>query len=264
MIRIGSSVIVAITVFVLGHSCQAFAPNAVPHSTVKSLSKTSLNLGDTSIFSDPDSARRLFYFWFGGTSGGGGIAVAAFPQMFSRFQKIQELKGIGPTLGGEKLGMSTLLCGLPEDISKADVEKIVNNKMSTEKMVAKGPQDSYFAQKGYLRFEAFEQANPKCNPLALRAVFDAFTTSSATVDPREAQILLDSFRQDTSIINKALISNKLKGYSAIGTLLLLLGIALSTCGDAFSHGWFPDWPGNQNFPIGLVSPGFWTIPQYWT
>ena len=260
MARLYSSVLSIISVALFGLGCEAFAPIA----KTSSLSKTALNVVEANDFlSNPEDARRLFYFWFGGTSGGGGIAVAAFPQMYARAKAVTDLKGLGPTLGGEKIGLPTLLCGLPEDLSKADVEKILKNRMSTETMVAKGPQDSYFAQLGYLRYEAFEKANPKCNPLALRAVFDALTTSSATVDPEEAQALLDSFKDDIGKFKSALITNKLKGYGAIGTLLFLLGIALGTSADAFASGWFPEWPGNNHFPINIVSPGFWTIPQYW-
>ena len=87
-----------------------------------------------------DGARRLFFLWFFGASGGGGIAVGAFPQMYENFQNIQGLKGVGPTQGGEKIGLSPL-CLFPEDLYTKDVEKILNNKMTTEQMVKKGPKD---------------------------------------------------------------------------------------------------------------------------
>lgn len=261
MNRLSASFVVAISILLLGQRCQAFAP--APRSVATpTVSKTSLSLMQASdLLSDPENSRRLFYFWFGGTSGGGGIALAAFPKMYDRFSKVQDLKGVGPTLGGEKLGISTLLCGLPEDLSKADVEKILKNKMTTERMVDRGPQENYFASKGYLTFDAFEKANQKTNPLALRAIFDALTTSSSIADPEDAQSLLDSFRDDTENFKSSLLKSKFRGYSAIGFLLFLLSLAVGTCADAFSHGWFPEWPGT--LPIGLISPGFWTIPDYW-
>ena len=177
--------------------------------------------------------------------------------------RTQGLKGQGPTLGGDKLGISTLLCGLPQDLSSADVDKILRNKKSVEQMVKNGPKDSFWAERGYLRFEAFEAANPNCNPLALRTIFDALTTSTSTVEPDVAQRLLDEFRQDTDTFKNTLLLSKVKGYSAVGFLLFLLGLTATVSAESLAAGWFPDWPGNDNFPIGLVNPGIWTIPDYW-
>ncbi len=87
-----------------------------------------------------DGARKLFFLWFFGASGGGGIAVGAFPGMYDNFRSVLKLKGQGPSLGGEKVGLSPL-CLYPEDLYVKDVEKIVNNKMSVEQMVQKGPKD---------------------------------------------------------------------------------------------------------------------------
>ena len=255
--------------------CNAFAPISplstatssksplqVPNHSSVSSSPTKLNLVPESMSSD--GARGLFFLWFFGASGGGGIAVSAFPQMIQNFKDVQGLKDVGPTLGGPKIGLSPL-CGYPQDLCLADVEKILKNKMSTEDMVKKGPKDSFWAEKGYLRYEAFEQANKKCNPLAIRVVFDALTTSVSTVSPVIAQEALDSFRGEGGIevFKRTLLLEKSKGYSAIAFLLFLLGIAATTCATSLAIGWFPDWPGNDNFPIGLVSPGFWTIPDYW-
>jgi len=103
-----------------------------------------------------DSARRLFFLWFFGGSGGGGIAIGQFPKMYEKFQDLQSLKGQGPTVGGERIGLSPL-CGYPEDLCVGDVQKILSNKMSVEKMVEKGPKDSFWAERGYLRYESFVQ-----------------------------------------------------------------------------------------------------------
>jgi hypothetical protein len=48
--------------------------------------------------------------------------------MYNQVRTIQSLKGQGPTLGGEMLGISPL-AGYPDDICIADVEQIVNNKL---------------------------------------------------------------------------------------------------------------------------------------
>lgn len=175
---------------------------------------------------------------------------------------MRSLKGEGPTLGGEGIGLSPL-CGFPEDLKLADVQKIFNNKMSVERMVKIGPKDSFWAEKGYLRFEAFEAANKNCNPLALRAIFDSLTTSTSTVEPDNAQELLDAYKTDIEVFKSSAISSKVQGYFAIGTLLFLLGIAASVSAQALAQGWFPEWPGNDNFPVGLVDPGLLSIKDYW-
>ncbi len=247
-------------------TCNAFTNQPIrPISTAASrvTKKTSSSQLHLSPEFGVENARRLFYLWFFGASGGGGIAVGAFPQMAKKFQDIQALKGVGPTLGGENIGLPPLLTGYPEDLKLADVQKILNNKMTVEQMVNKGPKDSFWAERGYLRFESFVAANKNCNPLALRAVFDAMTTSVSTVSPVTAQQLLDAFRDDIGLFKRTLLLSKAKGYSAIAFLLFLLGIAAATSADAFASGWFPDWPGLENFPVSLINPGFWTIPEYW-
>lgn len=143
--------------------------------------------------------------------------------------------------------------------------------MTVEQMVKKGPKDSFWAERGYLRYEAFEAANPNCNPLALRAIFDALTTSTSIVEPDVAQELLISFRGDgrgdgiagVELFKWTLLKSKFSGYGAIGFLLFLLGLAAATSAEALAKGWFPEWPGLENFPVGLVDPGVWTIPDYW-
>jgi len=131
--------------------------------------------------------------------------------------------------------------------------------------VKTGPMDSFWAEMGYLRYEAFEKANEGCNPLTIRVVFDSLTTSTSTVEPDTAQDLLDNYRTDGvgEKFKRTLLVSKLGGWSAIGVLVFLLGLTAYVSGEALAKGWFPDWPGNMNFPVGLVSPGVWTIPDYW-
>ena len=203
-------------------------------------------------FMTVDSARRLFFLWFFGGSGGGGIAIGQFPKMYEKFQDLQSLKGQGPTTGGERIGLSPL-CAYPEDLCVGDVQKILSNKMSVEKMVEKGPKDSFWAERGYLRYESFVAANKNCNPLALRAIFDAMTTSGYTVSPIVAQEALDTFRNDLGAFKNSLLFSKLQGYASIVFLLFLLSIAGGTCLSSLQAGWFPDWPGDNLL----------TIPEYW-
>ena len=202
-------------------------------------------------------------------SGQGGVAVALrqFPAQFSKFQQLFSMSAEEPTAGGETIGISPL-CLYPRDLSKADVDKVLNNKLSVEKMVEKGPKVSYMATKGYLCFAAFQEANQNCNPLTTRAVFDALSTGD-NVSPFEAQKMLDEFANDTSPdrskFKSELLRTKLTGFSSIAFLLFLLGpIVGSTCLDALAYGWFPEWPGINNMPWSLLaSPGVWSIPEYW-
>lgn len=246
-------------------------PSSKTTSTSTSTSSTSpsrsspLHLTETDITeiaASSEDARRLFYLWFFGGSGGGGIAVAAFPKMYDRFQTMRSLRDLPPTLGGPTVGLSPL-CGYPRDVTRADLEQILSNPMTVEEMVEKGPKDSFWAEMGYLRYEAFEAANDGANPLTIRAVFDALTTSTSTVEPDTAQELLDGFRADGGKFKSKLLVTKGTGWSAIGVLVFLLGLTAYVSGEALAKGWFPDWPGNMNFPVGLVSPGVWTIPDYW-
>lgn len=250
------------------NQCNGFVtPNLKNNNRVISRSKSSLNIGVNIPDLPSEDARRLFFLWFFGGSGGGGIAIGAFPKMYERFTNIQSLKNAEPSLKGETVGLPYFLLGYPEDLYVKDVEKILNNKMSVERMVATGPKDSFWAEKGYLRIEAFEKANKNCNPLALRAVFDALTTSTSIAEPDKAQALLDSFKKKEDGLEefkKKLIESKFRGWSSIVFLLFLLGLATDVSVQALARGWFPDWPGNANFPLSIVDPGIWTIPQYWT
>ncbi len=255
------------TAFICLQLCNGFvvSPNTSPmrpQRRINGASPSSLSLSEVDLTDAAIDARRLFFLWFFGGSGGGGIALAAFPSMYERFSDMRSLKDLGPTQGGDTIGLSPL-CGYPRDLSRADVEKVLKNRMSVEQMVEKGPKDSFWAEKGYLRFEAFEAANKGCNPLAVRAIFDALTTSTSTVEPDVAQELLDEFKNDTDSFKKALLKSKFSGYSAIGLLLFLLGLATTVSAEALATGWFPEWPGLENFPVSLVDPGIWTIQDYW-
>mmetsp|Transcript_19319 Transcript_19319/g.40736 ORF Transcript_19319/g.40736 Transcript_19319/m.40736 type:complete len:272 (+) Transcript_19319:53-868(+) len=228
---------------------------------------TKLNVLPDSVAS-PDDARAYFYLWFFGGSGGVGVALRQFPQQFDKFQQLFAMSGEGPTAGGDTVGISPL-CLYPRDISKADIDKVLGNKLSVEQMVEKGPKPNYLSENGYLCFQSFAAANKDCNPLTVRAVFDAMSTGDNCA-PNVAQASLDAFASDTSsdraAFKNALLKTKLAGFSSIAFLLFLLGpIVGSTCLESLSMGWFPDWPGNDNLPYSLLfGPGAWTIPQYWT
>lgn len=214
---------------------------------------------------DVEAARTAFFIWFFGASGAAGIARSTFPKMFKQTMYIQSLKGLGPTQGGEMLNISPLT-GYPEDLRLKDVEQILANPLSAAQIVEQHPVDYFLSKKGYLTFEAFKLANPDANPLALRAVFDTFATSTNVCEPDKAQRLLDEYRQDILKFKQNLLFAKIVGFASVFILLFLLGLAdIVAAGHAY-RGWFPDWPGGQNFPwcIFDLETGPWTIPKYWT
>ena len=249
------SIIVSLTI--LGCSCHGFVSTSNSDFSQKKATTTTTNAIPPEIAAEVQDARGQFIFWLFGASGGAGIARSAFPRMYRSVRTIQSLKGSTPTLGGEKLGISPL-CGYPEDLCVMDVQKVVNNKLTVEKIVEKYPvEGSFLTSKGYLAFSAFQQANKGANPLAIRAVFDTFAQSTDITDPRVAQEKLDLYKKDVSELKGALLKSKLTGYSAIFSLLFLLGLADVV---AFSHvkdGFFYYWTledGISNLPkyfIGL-------------
>ena len=178
-----------------------------------------------------DGARKEAFFWFFGASGGAGIARGAFPKMYQNTRFIQSLKGVLPTEGGETVGLSPL-CGYPQDVSKADLAKIVNNPKTIEEIVDENPYpENFLAVKGYLIYDAFVDGNPDCNPLALRAIFDTFSQSTNVVEPTKAQQKIDSYKADPSgeTFKNELLLSKAKGYAAIATLLFLVGHGRRVC-----------------------------------
>lgn len=210
-----------------------------------------------------EKARTDFPLWFFGAAGSGGVARQAIPKLWNEYQEVQKLKGVGPTLGGPTIGLSPL-AGYPEDISIQDLVQIVNNPLSIEQIVQKYPvEDNMFSKKGYLTFPAYQQANEKYNPLAVRAVFDSFQRKA--VNPVEAQECIDEYRTDLTRFKKNLASSNLVVIAALLTLLFLLGLADLATSTDFYYGWFPDWPGGVDFPSKLLTPegSPFAIPDYW-
>ena len=228
---------------------------------------TKINTIPETFTNNYEDARSYFYLWFFGGSGGAGVALRQFPAQFAKFKLLFDTANDEPTLGGETIGISPL-CLYPRDIYKSDLDQVLNNKLSVEKMVEIGPKVNYLSERGYLCYASFVDANKDCNPLTVRAVFDAMSTGD-NVEPLVAQADLDEFANDTSsyrsVFKNRLLKTKLTGYAGIAFLLFLLGpIVGSTCLEALAYGWFPEWPGKDNLPWSLlVGPGFWTIPEYW-
>lgn len=238
-----------------------------PSSLSDTRTKSTLNALPDYATGDIEAARGFFYIWFFGGSGGVGVALRQFPQQYANFKKLSAMSDDGPTLGGPTVGISPF-CLYPRDLSKADIDKVLSNKLTVEEMVKKGPKPNYLSEKGYLCYPSFLDANKGCNPLTVRAIFDALSTGD-NVSPDVAQVKLDKIKQDTSddrsVFKSELLKTKLVGFSSIAFLLFLLGpIVGATCLESLAAGWFPEWPGNGYLPWSLLfGPGFWTIPNYW-
>ena len=274
-------------------SAQKPSPSAVhvlPDSIIETTSQIVSVLPDS--MSSPESARGYFGLWFFGGQGGATVALSRAPAQIAKFKKLYSMSDEGPTLGGETVGVSPI-CLYPRDICKADIDKVLSNKLSVEQMVEKGPKPTYLSENGYLNYASFVDANKGCNPLTVRAVFDSFATSD-NVAPDVAQQAIDEFKADPSgsAFKNGLLKSKLAGWASLAFLAFLLGpIVGSTCLDAGAAGWFPDWPGRcayyyrdslyilqtklcsnlfvalrcpDDMPLSLVvGPGAWTIPEYW-
>eukprot|EP00532_Pseudo-nitzschia_australis_P020040 CAMPEP_0168304488 /NCGR_PEP_ID=MMETSP0142_2-20121227/46896_1 /TAXON_ID=44445 /ORGANISM="Pseudo-nitzschia australis, Strain 10249 10 AB" /LENGTH=266 /DNA_ID=CAMNT_0008255715 /DNA_START=63 /DNA_END=863 /DNA_ORIENTATION=+ len=248
---------------ILCNCCHAFVlnrketnPNLNPNHPPRTISSSSsrLNAIPPEILSNVEGSRVQFFIWFFGSSGGGGIALSAFPRMYGQFQSIQSLKGCEPSLGGDTVWLSPL-CGYPEDLSVKDLEKVVNNKLNIQQIVEKFPiEGNFLSKQGYVTFSAYEQANKGSNPLVIRAVFDSFAQSTDVCDPFVAQDKIDSYKEDIYRINSTLLYSKFTGFVAIGTLLFLLGLAQVVVLGHARDGWFPYWE---------FADGIFNIPDYW-
>ncbi|KAL7460005.1 hypothetical protein ACHAXS_000474, partial [Conticribra weissflogii] len=122
---------------------------------------TTLNALPDYATGDIEAARGFFYIWFFGGSGGVGVALRQFPQQYANFRKLSAMSDDGPTLGGPTVGISPL-CLYPRDLSKADIDKVLSNKLTVEQMVKKGPKPNYLSEKGYLCYASFVDANKGC------------------------------------------------------------------------------------------------------
>mmetsp|Transcript_27861 Transcript_27861/g.55831 ORF Transcript_27861/g.55831 Transcript_27861/m.55831 type:complete len:285 (+) Transcript_27861:94-948(+) len=219
-----------------------------------------------------ESARFAFGMCFFGATGAASIGRETIPIRYKRYMFRQSLKGQGPTTGGEALDILAL-AGYPEEIKIGDVQKVINNKLSAFDIVKKYPieKKTYkYTHTGrttneFLYYEAFAQANKDSNPLAVRAVFDSFTNGGNTVYAGTAQENMDVYKDDITQLAKTLNKTKLLGLFAFVFLIGLVGAADYFAAYHLYHGWFPSWPGGQNFPACLFDKetGPFTIPEYW-
>lgn len=216
---------------------------------------------------DPDAigtARTAFYIWFFGASGGAGIARSSFPRMWTDFRAIQTMPN-SPTKGGETIGINPI-CLYPVDIAVKDVEAIVKKPMTVEQIVEKYPiEGNFLSAKGYLTYKAFKAANANENPLAVRAIFDSLNTNTDVCNPDTAQEKLNALKENPKLLANTLLEAKLRGYAAIFGILFLLALAdWQAIVVHAREGWFPEWPGLDDFPNKLFDSevGLSALPKY--
>lgn len=242
------------------------------------------------------NARFAFGMCFYGAIGVGSIGRELIPIVFGRYQTTSSLESgdnNGVSSGKASASAATVkdddlgIWGYPEKIYRKDVEMILNNPMTPLAIAKKYPiekdedaderyQYTHMQESvPFLGYDGFVRANPKANPVALRAVFDSFSNSiggSNAVSPITAQTNIDLFLKKegrgkatvTGQLAKKLNGGKTLGIAAFVFLLVLLGI-----GDALAvfhlwKGWFPEWQGFSDMPASLFDKeiGVAVLPNF--
>lgn len=248
------------------------------------------------------NARFAFWMCFYGAAGVGSIGRELIPIVFGRYQSTSSLESesTSGTAGSssssntnraqssnddEDLG----IWGYPEKIYRRDVEMILNNPLTPLAIANKYPiENDEDADKRYqythmentvpfLGYDGFAKANPRANPVALRAVFDSFSNSiggSNAVSPITAERNIESFllttgRGSGGTTVSGAMAKKLNGGKTIGLTAFLFVLVLLGVGDwlAIFHlwrGWFPEWQGFSDFPSSFFDKdiGIAVLPNY--
>ena len=258
-------------------SSDAFVPSS-PSVSSNRLKQQIGMLTDPAAIEEMESARFAFWMCFYGAAGVGSIGRELIPIVFGRYTST---KALGTSAGvvkerneDEDLG----IWGYPEKITKKDVENILKNPLSPEAIARKYPiEKEEGAEERYkythidvvpsLSYDAFVRANPRANPVALRAVFDSFSNSiggSNSVSPITAQINLDIYKSNVKAMTKKLNNGKILGLAAFFGVLVLLGIADWLAIFHIWRGWFPEWQGFSDLPGSLfdADTGLRVLPEY--
>ena len=174
---------------------------------------------------DKSQASAEFFFFFFGGSGALGIGGAQVPRLLAASEGLRARAG-APSEGGEELGVSPLATfGYPEPLKTKDIEKIIREFPESKKIQALAVGKSYMSQMGYLEREAFDKSLPKCNPVAMYAVYDAASGGGGDLAPPqvvEARVRewrgpggIEKFKND-------LLSANLKKLAAFGVFAFLI------------------------------------------
>ena len=232
------------------------------------------------------NARFAFGMCFYGALGIGSIGRELIPIVFGRYQTTSSLESDGSIAIGsttavrndEDLG----IWGYPETIYRKDVEQILNNPLTPLAIAKKYPiaqdadaderyQYTHMAESvPFLGYDGFVKANPRANPVALRAVFDSFSNSiggSNAVSPITAQRNIDLYLDNKSVTGA--LAKKLNGGKSLGIAAFVFLLALLGIGDALAifhlwKGWFPEWQGFSDMPASLFDQniGILVLPNF--
>ena len=178
---------------------------------------------------DKTQASAEFFFFFFGGSGALGIGAAQVPRLLAASEGLRARAG-APSEGGEELGASPLATfGYPEPLRTKDIEKIIREFPESKKIQALAMGKSYMSQMGYLEREAFDKSLPKCNPVAMYAVYDAASGGGGDLAPPQVvEARLKEWRGPGGIekFKSDLLSANLKKLSAFGVFAFLILLVL--------------------------------------
>ena len=102
-----------------------------------------------------------------------GLGLKQIPSLIDKKKKVSDMKG-GISLGGEDLPVNFIATlGYPEPLKIKDVENVIA-KVNLKAVYDLGPKRSFMA-KSMLERDGMMSAMSDCNPLAVYAVFEAFS-----------------------------------------------------------------------------------------
>lgn len=102
-----------------------------------------------------------------------GLGLKQIPSLLDKQKKVSDMKG-GISLGGEDLPVNFIATlGYPEPLKIKDVENVIA-KVNLKDVYDLGPKRSFMA-KSMLERDGMMSAMSDCNPLAVYAVFEAFS-----------------------------------------------------------------------------------------
>lgn len=164
---------------------------------------------EASMVEEISSARFAFWMCFYGAAGVGSIGRELIPIVFGRYEFNRNLAS--DTFNAPKVSSSDKsqdldlkIWGYPEKIYSDEVKAILNNPLSPDQIAKKYPIESFEGSEEryeythitkpiFLSYDAYVKANPRANPVALRAVFDSFSNSIGGGNAVCLNLFIDSF-----------------------------------------------------------------------
>mmetsp|Transcript_36163 Transcript_36163/g.47697 ORF Transcript_36163/g.47697 Transcript_36163/m.47697 type:complete len:247 (+) Transcript_36163:87-827(+) len=181
-----------------------------------------------------EQAQANFYFFFFAGSGALGIGFAQVPKLIAEYKEVQS-RGGGESMGGKDLQCSPFATiGYPEPLKELDVQYVIDNMPSTDKIAAAGEKKAYLSQMGFLERKAFYKCLPNANPLVLYAAFDAMAKGGGSfVSPDQALEVVQQWKEEgPQAFARSLQAATLKKYSAYIVFAFLIGLVLDLIVDS--------------------------------